>query len=120
MFSVLHFDPRRSKGSCRYGAEDSELGYLTRRLVDATEDLVVIEDDCGTINGFAMKALVEGGEVIEPLRERILGRVVVTDVIHPDTQDVLYESGIVLDEDAVETIEALGIDEVRVRTPLSC
>ncbi len=108
------------KGLADTALKTANSGYLTRRLVDVTQDLVVIEDDCGTINGFAMKALVEGGEVIEPLRERILGRVVVTDVIHPDTQDVLYESGIVLDEDAVETIEALGIDEVRVRTPLSC
>jgi DNA-directed RNA polymerase subunit beta' len=85
-----------------------------------TQDLVVTEDDCGTSAGFAMKALIEGGEVVEALRERILGRVVVTDVIHPDTQDVLYASGALLDEDAVDTIEALGIDEVRVRTPLSC
>jgi DNA-directed RNA polymerase subunit beta' len=95
-------------------------GYLTRRLVDVTQDLVVTEDDCGTRNGFAMKALVEGGEVIEPLRERILGRVVVADVLHPETQGVLYETGALLDEDAVDTIEALGVDEVRVRTPLSC
>ena len=58
-------------------------GYLTRRLVDVTQDLVVTEDDCGTNNGVAMKALVEGGEVIEPLRERILGRSVAADVVNP-------------------------------------
>ncbi len=108
------------KGLADTALKTANSGYLTRRLVDVTQDLVVIEDDCGTQNGFAMKALVEGGEVIEPLRERILGRVVVTEVLHPDTQDVLYESGYLLDEDAVDTIEALGIDEVRVRTPLSC
>ena len=108
------------KGLADTALKTANSGYLTRRLVDVTQDLVVTEDDCGTINGFAMKALVEGGEVIEPLRERILGRVVVSDVLHPDTQDVLFESGVMLDEDAVETIEALGIDEVRVRTPLSC
>jgi DNA-directed RNA polymerase subunit beta' len=67
-----------------------------------------------------MKALVEGGEVIEALRDRVLGRVATADVINPDTQDVLYPVGYLLDEDAVERIEALGIDEVRVRTPLSC
>ncbi|MDD5250900.1 MAG: DNA-directed RNA polymerase subunit beta' [Rhodocyclaceae bacterium] len=108
------------KGLADTALKTANSGYLTRRLVDVTQDLVVIEDDCGTSNGFAMKALVEGGEVIEALRERILGRVVVNDVIHPDTQDVLYASGYLLDEDAVDTIEALGIDEVRVRTPLSC
>ncbi len=108
------------KGLADTALKTANSGYLTRRLVDVTQDLVVIEDDCGTTNGFAMKALVEGGEVIEPLRERILGRVVVTPVLHPDTQDTLYDSGFLLDEDAVDNIEALGIDEVRVRTPLSC
>jgi DNA-directed RNA polymerase subunit beta' len=108
------------KGLADTALKTANSGYLTRRLVDVTQDLVVIEDDCGTTSGFAMKALVEGGEVVEALRERILGRVVVTDVVNPDTQDVLYESGYLLDEDAVDTIEALGIDEVRVRTPLSC
>jgi DNA-directed RNA polymerase subunit beta' len=108
------------KGLADTALKTANSGYLTRRLVDVTQDLVVTEDDCGTELGFAMKALVEGGEVIEPLRERILGRVVVSDVVNPDTQDVLYESGYLLDEDAVDTIEALGIDEVRVRTPLSC
>lgn len=67
-----------------------------------------------------MKALVEGGEVVEPLRERILGRVLVTDVVDPDSQTVLFATGYLLDEDAVDTIERLGIDEVTVRTPLSC
>src|SRR5437773_3216602 len=85
-----------------------------------TQDLVVTEDDCGTRNGVAMKALVEGGEVIEPLRERILGRTVVTDVVNPESQETLFEAGTLLGEDEVETIEALGIDEVKVRTPLTC
>jgi DNA-directed RNA polymerase subunit beta' len=108
------------KGLADTALKTANSGYLTRRLVDVTQDLVVTEDDCGTTAGFAMKALVEGGEVVEALRERILGRVVISDVIHPDTQDVIYETGYLLDEDAVDTIEALGIDEVRVRTPLSC
>ncbi len=108
------------KGLADTALKTANSGYLTRRLVDVTQDLVVTEEDCGTQNGFAMRALVEGGEVIEPLRERILGRVVISDVIHPETQDVIYEAGILLDEDAVDNIEALGIDEVRVRTPLSC
>ncbi|WIM05315.1 MAG: DNA-directed RNA polymerase subunit beta' [Candidatus Nitricoxidivorans perseverans] len=108
------------KGLADTALKTANSGYLTRRLVDVTQDLVVTEDDCGTQSGFAMKALVEGGEVIEPLRERILGRVVAADIINLDSRDVLYEAGYLLDEDAVDAIEALGIDEVRVRTPLSC
>ncbi|GAB4478113.1 MAG: DNA-directed RNA polymerase subunit beta' [Burkholderiaceae bacterium] len=108
------------KGLADTALKTANSGYLTRRLVDVTQDLVVTEDDCGTTNGVGMKALVEGGEVIEALRDRILGRVAAVDVIEPDTQDVLYPAGTLLDEDAVERIEQLGIDEVRVRTPLTC
>ena len=108
------------KGLADTALKTANSGYLTRRLVDVTQDLVVIEDDCGTSNGATMKALVEGGEVIESLRERILGRVTAADVTHPETQNVLYATGYLLDEDAVEMIEALSIDEVRVRTPLTC
>ncbi|MBS1163317.1 MAG: DNA-directed polymerase subunit beta, partial [Burkholderiaceae bacterium] len=108
------------KGLADTALKTANSGYLTRRLVDVTQDLVVTEDDCGTTNGVAMRALVEGGEVIEALRDRILGRVAAQDVIDPDTQDVLYAAGALFDEDAVERIEQLGIDEVKVRTPLSC
>jgi DNA-directed RNA polymerase subunit beta' len=108
------------KGLADTALKTANSGYLTRRLVDVTQDLVVTEDDCGTQNGFLMKALIEGGEVIEPLKERILGRVVATDVINPETQEVVFPAAYLLDEDAVDTIEALGIDEVRVRTPLTC
>ncbi|MDP1525660.1 MAG: DNA-directed RNA polymerase subunit beta' [Rhodocyclaceae bacterium] len=108
------------KGLADTALKTANSGYLTRRLVDVTQDLVVIEDDCGTSSGFAMKALVEGGEVVEPLRERILGRVLVTDVVDPDSQAVLFTTGYLLDEDAVDAIEKLGIDEVTVRTPLNC
>ena len=108
------------KGLADTALKTANSGYLTRRLVDVTQDLVVTEDDCGTSNGVNMRALVEGGEVIEPLRDRILGRVAAADVIHPDTQDVLYAAGTLLDEDCVEEVERLGIDEVKVRTPLTC
>ena len=108
------------KGLADTALKTANSGYLTRRLVDVTQDLVVTEDDCMTQNGFVMKALVEGGEVVEPLRERILGRVVAADVINPDNQEVLYAAGTMLDEDAVDMIEKLGVDEVFVRTPLSC
>jgi DNA-directed RNA polymerase subunit beta' len=108
------------KGLADTALKTANSGYLTRRLVDVTQDLVVIEDDCGTKSGFLMKALVEGGEVVEPLRDRILGRVVTDDVVHPETQATVIEAGTMLDEDMVDMIEAEGIDEVRVRTPLSC
>ena len=108
------------KGLADTALKTANSGYLTRRLVDVTQDLVVIEDDCGTTQGMAMKALVEGGEVVEPLRERILGRVTATDVLHPETQEVVLAAGSLLVEDAVERIESFGIDEVKVRTPLTC
>ena len=108
------------KGLADTALKTANSGYLTRRLVDVTQDLVVTEDDCGTTDGVAMKALVEGGEVVEALRERILGRVMAIELPHPDTQDVLFPAGMLLDEEAVDTIDNLGIDEVKVRTPLSC
>ncbi|MFM8557067.1 MAG: DNA-directed RNA polymerase subunit beta', partial [Betaproteobacteria bacterium] len=108
------------KGLADTALKTANSGYLTRRLVDVTQDLVVTEDDCGTANGVSMKALIEGGEVIEALRDRILGRVAASDVINPETQETLYEAGTLLDENSVEEIDRLGIDEVRVRTPLSC
>ncbi|MBI2961051.1 MAG: DNA-directed RNA polymerase subunit beta', partial [Betaproteobacteria bacterium] len=108
------------KGLADTALKTANSGYLTRRLVDVTQDLVVTEEDCGTANGVTMKPLVEGGEVVEPLRERILGRVIASDMAHPETQEVLYPAGTLLNEDEVEAIEELGIDEVRVRTPLTC
>ncbi|MDQ1316168.1 MAG: DNA-directed polymerase subunit beta, partial [Pseudomonadota bacterium] len=108
------------KGLADTALKTANSGYLTRRLVDVTQDLVVVEDDCGTKNGLVVKALVEGGEVVEPLRERILGRVAAGDIIHPETQETVFEAGTLLVEDVVDTIESLGIDEVKVRTPLTC
>ncbi|MBI3283230.1 MAG: DNA-directed RNA polymerase subunit beta' [Burkholderiales bacterium] len=108
------------KGLADTALKTANSGYLTRRLVDVTQDLVVVEDDCGTSNGASMKAIVEGGEVNVPLRELILGRVAANDIVNPETQETLYAAGTLLDEVAVEQIEALGIDEVKVRTPLTC
>ncbi|MCG2584801.1 DNA-directed RNA polymerase subunit beta' [Massilia sp. TS11] len=108
------------KGLADTALKTANSGYLTRRLVDVTQDLVVTEDDCGTQNGTLMKAMVEGGEVIEALRDRILGRVAGQDIVNPESQETLFEAGTLLDEDAVEEIERLGIDEVKVRTPLNC
>jgi DNA-directed RNA polymerase subunit beta' len=108
------------KGLADTALKTANSGYLTRRLVDVTQDLVVTEDDCGTTAGVSMKALVEGGEVVESLRERILGRVCAADVINPESSKVMHPVNTLLDEDAVDAIEAAGIDEVKVRTPLSC
>jgi DNA-directed RNA polymerase subunit beta' len=108
------------KGLADTALKTANSGYLTRRLVDVTQDLVVTEEDCGTSNGVVMKALVEGGEVVEALKERILGRVLAADLLHPDTQEVVYAAGTLLDEEAVERIDGLGIDEVKVRTVLTC
>jgi len=108
------------KGLADTALKTANSGYLTRRLVDVTQDLVVIEHDCGTSNGVPMKALIEGGEVIEALRERILGRVAAVDLLSPDTGEVLFPAGTLLNEDAVDAVEAAGIDEIKVRTPLTC
>ncbi|MBM4182428.1 MAG: DNA-directed RNA polymerase subunit beta', partial [Betaproteobacteria bacterium] len=108
------------KGLADTALKTANSGYLTRRLVDVTQDLVITEDDCGTANGMLMKALVEGGDVVEPLRDRILGRVAAADVVNPDTGETVIDAGTLLDEAKVDLIDELGIDEVKVRTPLTC
>ena len=108
------------KGLADTALKTANSGYLTRRLVDVTQDLVVTEDDCGTQNGMNRRALVEGGEVIESLRDRILGRIAATEVLHPETQAVIIEAGRMFDEDAIDELEAAGVDEVKVRTALTC
>jgi DNA-directed RNA polymerase subunit beta' len=108
------------KGLADTALKTANSGYLTRRLVDVTQDLVVTEDDCGTSNGTLMRAIVEGGEVIESLRERILGRTTAEEVLNPENQDVIIPAGVIIDEDACDLIEQVGVDEVRVRTALTC
>src|SRR5216110_2881944 len=108
------------KGLADTALKTANSGYLTRRLVDVTQDLVVTEEDCATMNGVNMKALVEGGEVIESLRDRILGRVTAVEVTHPETQETLLPAGEMLDEDSLDMFEAAGVDEVKVRTALTC
>ena len=108
------------KGLADTALKTANSGYLTRRLVDVTQDLVVTELDCGTTEGLVTKALVKGGEVIEPMRDRILGRTTALDILHPETQEVVYAAGTLLTEDEVERIDDLGIDEVKVRTALTC
>jgi len=108
------------KGLADTALKTANSGYLTRRLVDVTQDLVITEADCGTAEGMVMKALVEGGDVIEALRDRILGRVAAVDIVNPDTGETAIEAGTLLDEDKIDLIDALGVDEVKVRTPLTC
>jgi DNA-directed RNA polymerase subunit beta' len=108
------------KGLADTALKTANSGYLTRRLVDVTQDLVVTEHDCGTPNGMLMRALVQGGDVVDPLRDRILGRSAAADIIHPETQVVLFQNGTLITEDVVDAIESAGIDEVRTRSPLSC
>src|SRR5450755_4609523 len=108
------------KGLADTALKTANSGYLTRRLVDVAQDLVVTEIDCGTANGMNMRALVEGGEVIESLRDRVLGRVTAIELQHPETQEPLLAAGEMLDEDILDMFEAAAIDEVKVRTALTC
>jgi DNA-directed RNA polymerase subunit beta' len=108
------------KGLADTALKTANSGYLTRRLVDVTQDLVVTEQDCGTHNGYLMRAIVEGGEVIESLRDRILGRTAAEEVLHPENRSVLAPAGAMLDEDLIEELESAGVDEVKVRTALTC
>ncbi len=108
------------KGLADTALKTANSGYLTRRLVDVTQDLVIIEADCGTHDGQVMRAKVEGGEVIDSLRDRILGRTAAEDVIHPETRAVIVAAGEMLDEDNIDIIDAVGVDEVKVRTALHC
>ncbi len=108
------------KGLADTALKTANSGYLTRRLVDVTQDLVVTEQDCGTHNGYLMRAIVEGGEVIESLRDRVLGRTAAEDVMHPESHAVLAKAGDMLDEDVIDELELYGVDEVKVRTALTC
>ena len=108
------------KGLADTALKTANSGYLTRRLVDVTQDLVVTQQDCGTFGGYLMRAIVEGGEVIESLRDRILGRTTAEDVVHPENRSILAHAGDMLDEDLIDELELAGVDEVKVRTALTC
>ncbi|MGB5209886.1 MAG: DNA-directed RNA polymerase subunit beta' [Gammaproteobacteria bacterium] len=108
------------KGLADTALKTANSGYLTRRLVDVAQDLVVTEVDCGTSAGLLMAPLVEGGDVVEPLRERVLGRVVAEDVLVPGSDEVLAGRGELLDEKWVQKLEEFGVDQVWVRSPIAC
>ncbi|MDN5865515.1 MAG: DNA-directed RNA polymerase subunit beta', partial [Gammaproteobacteria bacterium] len=108
------------KGLADTALKTANSGYLTRRLVDVAQDLVVTEVDCGTEAGIEMKPIVEGGEVLEPLRERVLGRVLALSALMPGSDEEVLAAGTLLDEKAVALLEEAGVDEVRVRSAISC
>jgi DNA-directed RNA polymerase subunit beta' len=108
------------KGLADTALKTANSGYLTRRLVDVAQDMVVLEEDCGTEEGLDMHPIIEGGDVVEPLRERILGRVTATPLYRPGTDELVAEAGTLLDEKWVERLETAGIDHVKVRSPISC
>ena len=108
------------KGLADTALKTANSGYLTRRLVDVAQDLVINEDDCGTEDGLTMKPLIEGGDVVEALRERVLGRVVAEDVLIPGTNEVLVERNVMLDEKLCDLLEEHSVDEVRVRSVITC
>jgi len=108
------------KGLADTALKTANSGYLTRRLVDVAQDLVVTDHDCGTTNGLLVTPIVEGGDVVEGLGERVLGRVVATDVLKPGSEEALVPAGTLLDEHWVQRLEQFGIDEVNVRSPITC
>ena len=108
------------KGLADTALKTANSGYLTRRLVDVAQDLVITNSDCGTYEGVLMTPLIEGGDVVEPLRERVLGRVVAEDVYIPGTEEVLLERNTLLDEALVDLLEANSVDQVKVRSVITC
>ena len=108
------------KGLADTALKTANSGYLTRRLVDVAQDLVVTEEDCGTVHGITMQSLIEGGDVVEPLRERVLGRVTAEDVFVSGSDEIAIPRGTLLDEKWVATLEDMSIDHLYVRSPITC
>ena len=109
------------KGLADTALKTANSGYLTRRLVDVAQDLVVTEEDCGTSYGLLMAPVIDGGDIIESLGDRVLGRLVVKDVIRPGTEDeIAITAGTMLDELWIKRLEEMGIDEIEVRSPITC
>ncbi len=108
------------KGLADTALKTANSGYLTRRLVDVAQDLVITSEDCGTTDGLEMRPIIEGGDVVVPLRERVLGLVTAEEVYLPGSDEVLFEAGLLLDEDAVDRLDEASVDEVIVRSPITC
>ncbi len=108
------------KGLADTALKTANSGYLTRRLVDVAQDAIIMEDDCGTLDGINISSLIEGGEVIEPLGDRILGRTALEDIVDPITDEVLVDANMDIDEALVQKIEDAGIEKVKIRSVLTC
>ena len=121
--SVLEYF--NSSHGARKGLADTALktansGYLTRRLVDVAQDCTIVQHDCKTKNGLTVKAAIEGGEVIDPLSERILGRVPLVDIVHPVGGEVIVKAGTIIEEEKLDAIDDAGIEVVQIRSALTC
>jgi DNA-directed RNA polymerase subunit beta' len=108
------------KGLADTALKTANSGYLTRRLVDVAQDVIVVEHDCGTQDGLAVETVVEGGEVILPVGDRVLGRITLEEVVDPNTNQVLVAAGEEISENDVEKIDKLGVDKVVIRSALTC
>ncbi len=108
------------KGLADTALKTANSGYLTRRLVDVSQDLIITEPDCGTEKGLTLRAVVEGGDVIEPLADRILGRCAAEDIVHAKSKQVIVKSGDMIQELEVDAIEKAAIDSVKIRSVLTC
>src|ERR1700743_467716 len=109
------------KGLADTALKTANSGYLTRRLVDVAQDVVITLDDCGTEDGLIMQPIVEGGDVVEPLRERVLGRVVCEDVYAPgDDDQPIVTRNTVLDEALVEKLDKASVQTIKVRSQITC
>ena len=108
------------KGLADTALKTANSGYLTRRLVDISQDLVITEHDCGTEQGLTMSPVIEGGDIIAPLGDRVLGRVLASDVISESNGETIAEAGTMINERMVERLETGGVDQVHVRSPITC
>lgn len=108
------------KGLADTALKTANSGYLTRRLVDVAQDLVITDEDCGSTQGVVVTPLIEGGDVVEPLHERVLGRVIAQDIYNPKSNDTIIPNGTLLDEQWIKKLEDVTIDEIIVRSPITC
>ncbi|HNB61652.1 MAG TPA: DNA-directed RNA polymerase subunit beta', partial [Saprospiraceae bacterium] len=108
------------KGLADTALKTADAGYLTRRLVDVAQDVVIVEEDCDTLRGIEISALKDNEKIIEPLSNRIVGRFSLHDILHPDTDDLILEAGEYIDETVAEKIEEVGIESVTIRSVLTC
>ncbi|MDD5618089.1 MAG: DNA-directed RNA polymerase subunit beta', partial [Candidatus Omnitrophica bacterium] len=108
------------KGLADTALKTADAGYLTRRLVDVAQEIIITEEDCGTLNGITLSAIIEGDEVVVPLKERVFGRVALDNVVDIITDEVIVEAGSEINEEKADMIEKLGIEKIRIRSVLTC